>query len=125
MYYSIKVYLIKFWPLKISNIIYHSSIIIVSNTFVFSQSSINTDSFGKLSHLNGNVLNQNLFKDIHKSRYNISFNVNIITNSGHPNLDNYAELYVTGSSARLISARFEYSTERLGYRGYPATSVSG
>ena len=94
---------------KINNIIYHSSIIIVSNTFVFSQFSINTDSFGELSHLNGNLLNQNLFKDIHKSRYNISFNVNTINNSGHPNLDNNAELYVAGSSAKLLSARLEYS----------------
>ena len=106
---------------KIINIIYHSSIIIVSNTIVFSQSSINTDSFEILSHLNRNVLNQNLFKDIHKSKYNISFNLNTINNSGHPNLDNNAELYVTGSSARLISARFEYATPWLSLELEPYT----
>ena len=118
-------YLIKFWPLKISNIIYHSGIIIVSNAFVFSQSTINMDGFGQLPQINGNAVSQNTYKDNIESRYNISFNINTVSNSGYSNLDNYAELYVTGSSARLISARFEYSTWRPGYRGYPATSVSG
>ena len=56
---------------------------------------------------------------------NLSFHTNHVSNSGHHNLDNNAELYVPGSSAHLLSARFEYSTERPGYRGYPATSVSG
>ena len=110
MYYSIKMFPIKFWPLKISNIIYHSGIIIVSNAFVFSQSTINMDGFGQLPQINGNAVSQNTYKDNIESRYNISFNINTISNSGHPNLDNYAEFYVTGSSAKLISARFEYST---------------
>ena len=53
--------------------------------------------------------------------YNISFHTDFISNSGHPNLDNNAELYVTGSSARLISARFEYSTSWLSLELEPYT----
>ena len=71
------------------------------------------DGFGQLPQINGNAVSQNTYKDNIESRYNISFNINTVSNSGHPNLDNNAELYVTGSSARLISARFEYSTSWL------------
>ena len=53
--------------------------------------------------------------------YNISFHTDFISNSGHPNLDNNAELYAAGSSARLISARFEYSTSWLSLELEPYT----
>ena len=79
------------------------------------------DGFGQLPQINGNAVSQNTYKDNIESRYNISFNINTISNSGHPNLDNYAELYVTGSSARLISARFEYSKSWLSLELEPYT----
>jgi hypothetical protein len=53
--------------------------------------------------------------------YNISFHTDFISNSGHPNLENNAELYVTGSSARLISARLEYATSWLSLSLEPYT----
>lgn len=113
--------LIKFWPLKISNIIYQSGIIIVSNAFVFSQSTINMDGFGQLPQINGNAVSQNIDKDDIESRYNISFNINTVSNSGHPNLDNNAELFVPGSSTKLLSARLEYATPWLSLSLEPYT----
>ena len=79
------------------------------------------DGFGQLPQINGNAVSQNTYKDNIESRYNITFNINTISNSGHPNLDNNAELYVTGSSAWLISARFEYSKSWLSLELEPYT----
>ena len=71
------------------------------------------DGFGQLPHINGNAISQNTYKDSIESRYNISFNINRVSNSGHPNLDNNAEFFVPGSSALLWSARLEYETPWL------------
>ena len=43
-----------------------------------------------------------------KSLYNISFNLDYIYNSGHPNIDNSAELFSPSSNTSLISFRFDY-----------------
>ena len=45
--------------------------------------------------------------------FDLSFHTNYVSNSGHPNLDNNAELFVPGSSAQLFSARLEYTTPWL------------
>jgi len=79
------------------------------------------DVFGQLPQINRNAVNQNTYKDNIESRYNISFNINTISNSGHPNLDNNAELFVPGSSAKLLSARFEYGTPWLSLSLEPYT----
>jgi len=71
------------------------------------------DGFGQLPHINGNAISQNTYKDSIESKYNISFNINRVSNSGHPNLDNNAEFFVPGSSALLWSARLEYETPWL------------
>ena len=71
------------------------------------------DGFGQLPQINGKAVSQNTYKDNIESRFNISFNINTISNSGHPNLDNNAELFVPESSAKLLSARFEYATPWL------------
>jgi len=79
------------------------------------------DRFGQLPQINGNVVSQNTYKDNIESRYNISFNINTVSNSGHPNLDNNAELFVPGSSAKLLSARLEYATPWLSLSLEPYT----
>ena len=79
------------------------------------------DGFGQLPQINGNTVSQNTYKDNIESRYNISFNINTVSNSGHPNLDNNAELFVPGSSAKLLSARLEYATPWLSLSLEPYT----
>ena len=79
------------------------------------------DGFGQLPQINGNAVSQNTYKDNIESRYNISFNINTVSNSGHPNLDNNAELFVPGSSAKLLSARLEYATPWLSLSLEPYT----
>ena len=79
------------------------------------------DGFGQLPQINGNAVSQNTYKDNIESRYNISFNINTVSNSGHPNLDNYAELFVPGSSTKLLSARLEYATPWLSLSLEPYT----
>jgi hypothetical protein len=79
------------------------------------------DGFGQLTQINGNAVSQNTYKDNIESRYNISFNINTVSNSGHPNLDNNAELFVPGSSAKLLSARLEYATPWLSLSLEPYT----
>ena len=79
------------------------------------------DGFEQLPQINGNAVSQNTYKDNIESRYNISFNINTISNSGHPNLDNNAELFTAGSSAMLISARLEYATSWLSFELEPYT----
>ena len=59
------------------------------------------------------------------SPYNISFHTDFISNSSHPNLDNNAELNVKGSSARLISARFIYSSSWFSLELEPYTLSQG
>ena len=79
------------------------------------------DGFGQLPQINGNAVSQNTYKDNIESRYNISFNINTVSNNGHPNLDNNAELFVPGSSAKLLSARLEYATPWLSLSLEPYT----
>jgi len=104
------VYLIKIGLLKNSTKICHFAIILVSNTIVFTQNSINNEYIQSIPYLNSNVLSQNLLERADKSRFNISFNINNISNSGHPNIDNNAELFAPGSKTKLFSARLQYST---------------
>ena len=79
------------------------------------------DGFEQLPQINGNAVSQNKYKDNIESRYNISFNINTVSNNGHPNLDNNAELFVPGSSAKLLSARLEYATPWLSLSLEPYT----
>ena len=79
------------------------------------------DGSGQLPQINGNAIIQNTYKDNIESRYNISFNINTVSNSGHPNLDNAAELFVPGSSTKLLSARLEYATPWLSLSLEPYT----
>ena len=79
------------------------------------------DGSGQLPQINGNAIIQNTYKDNIESRYNISFNINTVSNNGHPNLDNNAELFVPGSSAKLLSARLEYATPWLSLSLEPYT----
>ena len=79
------------------------------------------DGFRQLPQINGNVVSQNTYKDNIESRYNIFFNINTVSNSGHPNLDNNAELFVPGSSAKLLSVRLEYATPWLSLSLEPYT----
>lgn len=71
------------------------------------------DKFGQLYQINREIGIKSTFKDSTESRYNISFNINTISNSGHPNLDNVAELYAPGSSTQLISTRLHYANSWL------------
>ena len=110
---------------RILSINYFLQIFLIFSTLLFSQNNIELNSHSTHEDIHF-IQKNNILKRSHLlSGFNLSFHMNYISNSGHPNLDNNAELYATGSSAKLTSARFEYSTERPGYRGYPATSVSG
>lgn len=40
--------------------------------------------------------------------FKLSYNVEMVNNFGHPNIDNFAELYSLGSLTRLISFRYSY-----------------
>ncbi len=52
--------------------------------------------------------------DIDQKRYfNFSINMQTIINSGHPNIDNSAEIFIAGASANFISARFDFSSPFL------------
>ena len=42
------------------------------------------------------------------SFFNLSFNYQLISNSGHANIDNSAEIYSSGASTRLVSTRLAY-----------------
>jgi hypothetical protein len=65
----------------------------------------------KISTLNNRV----------SSGFNLSFNTDYISNSGHPNLDNNTELFVPGSFLHLISARLEYAIPWLSLSLEPYT----
>ena len=52
-------------------------------------------------------------KNIYNSNFNIGFNFQSASNSGHPNIDNSAEFYIPGSSSNLISSRIELSNKWL------------
>lgn len=66
-------------------------------------------------------INHNLNSNINNHSLNLSINTHTITNSGHPNLDNIAELFVPGTSTKLISTRLEYSTPWLSLSLEPYT----
>ena len=91
-------------------------IIFVSNSFIFSQYSINRDN---IPYLNRDVLSQYSIDKTHKADLKILYNV--IGNSGHPNIDNNAELFASGKRTNLLSARFEYSTPWLSLSLEPYT----
>ena len=55
----------------------------------------------------------NTNKNIYNSNFNIEFNIQSASNSGHPNIDNSAEFYIPGSSSNLISSRIEFSNKWL------------
>lgn len=42
------------------------------------------------------------------SHFNLSTNYNFILNSGHPNIDNYGNLFIAGKSIKYTSFRFEF-----------------
>ncbi len=65
--------------------------------------------------------NSNFFLNINNNYYNYSFHSDYVSNNGHPNIDNAAELYVTGKSARLTSARFEYASSWISFAFEPYT----
>ena len=47
------------------------------------------------------------------NNFNILFNMQVASNTGHSNIDNSAEFYAPGSFSKLISARVEYSNQWL------------
>ncbi len=120
-YYSLKVCLINSKPLRILKYFCNYILIIFSNSYVFTQSSINTDNIKEISHFNRNELSQNLLNNTYKSKFNFSFNINTIGNSGHSNIDNNAELYSHSKSTNLLSTRLEYSTPWLSLSLEPYT----
>jgi len=65
--------------------------------------------------LNKNILSQNLLQSSKPNEFKISFNMNHISNNGHPNLDNNAELFSPGKGANLISARLDYDNSWLSF----------
>ena len=108
-------------PLRILKYFCNYILIIFSNSCVFTQSSINTDNIREISHFNRNELSQNLLNNTYKSKFNFSFNINTIGNSGHSNIDNNAELYSHSKSTNLLSTRLEYSTPWLSLSLEPYT----
>tara|TARA_Y100000590_G_scaffold397995_1_gene479999 strand:- start:20111 stop:21619 length:1509 start_codon:yes stop_codon:yes gene_type:complete len=108
-------------PLRILKYFCNYILIIFSNSYVFTQSSINTDNIKEISHFNRNELSQNLLNNTYKSKFNFSFNINTIGNSGHSNIDNNAELYSHSKSTNLLSTRLEYSTPWLSLSLEPYT----
>jgi len=108
-------------PLRILKYFCNYIFIIFSNSCVFTQSSINTDNIKEISHFNRNELSQNLLNNTYKSKFNFSFNINTIGNSGHPNIDNNAELYSHSKSTNFLSTRLEYSTPWLSLSLEPYT----
>ena len=61
----------------------------------------------------------NTNKNIYNSNFNIEFNIQSASNSGHPNIDNSAEFYIPGSSSNLISSRIEFSNKWLNFEIEP------
>ena len=45
--------------------------------------------------------------------FNVIFNTDYIYNNGHPNIDNYSEIYSLGSLTTINSARFIFSNKWL------------
>ncbi len=93
-------------------------IAIILNCFIFSQSTIMTN---KLAHpLNKIFYELGSFspylKKISESsnkNFNLTFNVDMIRNSGHSNIDNNGSLFVPGTSTHFTSFRIEYKNKYL------------
>ena len=100
-------------PIKIlwfKKLVYYFSIIFVSNSFIFSQYSIDRD-----------VLSEYLNDNTSEADLKILYNLNVIGNSGHPNIDNNAEIFAPGSNTNLLSARIEYNLPWLSLSLEPYT----
>jgi len=97
------------------------ALIIVSNTLIMSQSLMIINGSHIMPQINKNILSHTLHNTTNTSEFKFSFNVNHISNSGHSNLDNNAELFSPGKGANLISARLEYSTPWLSLSLEPYT----
>jgi len=52
--------------------------------------------------------NLSSFSNKKKSSFKLSINSYLAFNSGHPNIDNHSEFYLSGTSSKILSARFEY-----------------
>lgn len=57
--------------------------------------------------------------NINNSGFHLSYNVEFISNSGHPNIDNFAELYSLGPLTRLTSFRYSYYNSWLTFEIEP------
>ncbi len=75
----------------------------------------NNDYLNTLQILNSKKLSQNniVSDNLKHSEFNVSFYTQFISNSGHPNLDNNAELFAPSRTTNIISARLEYATPWL------------
>ena len=52
--------------------------------------------------------NLSSFSNKKESSFKLSINSYLAFNSGHPNIDNHSEFYLSGASSKILSARFEY-----------------
>jgi len=86
---------------------------LIFSTILFSQNNIELNSH--FSHEDLHFIQQNniLNRSNLSSGLNLSFHTSYISNSGHPNLDNNAEIFAPGSNTNFLSTRLEYSTPWL------------
>ena len=84
------------------------ALIIISNSIMMAQSLMIMDGGRIEPQISKNLLNQNLHNSTKPYEFKFSFNINHISNSGHSNLDNNAELFTPGKGANLLSARLDY-----------------
>jgi len=92
--------------------------LIASVSVILAQNAIDNNLFFNYKSFQGPKINP--FNN--KYGFHYKFNINAISNTGHPNLDNNAELFAPGSSTKSLSARLEYSTSWLCFSFEPYTN---
>jgi hypothetical protein len=106
---------------RILSINYFLQFFIFFSNLLLSQNNIRLNSHSSNDEVDF-IQQNNIVKKSHLlSGFNLSFHTNYILNSGHPNIDNNAELYAARPSTRLISARLEYATSWLSLSLEPYT----
>ena len=94
---------------------------LIFSTLLFSQNNIELNSHFSHEDLHFIQRNNILNRSHLSSGLNLSFHANYILNSGHPNIDNNAEIFVPGTNTNLLSARIEYNLPWLSLSLEPYT----
>ena len=106
---------------RILSINYFLQNYLIFSTLLFSQNNIELNSYFSTEDIHFRQRNKILNRSHLSSGLNLSFHANYISNSGHPNIDNNAEIFAPGTNTNLLSARIEYDLPWLSLSLEPYT----